>query len=212
MKIFVLLLYSFLCFHFVACSPAKSKTPQHKQALNLQNGDIIFQSGASDFSRAIKLATKSDYSHMGILFEENDEWFVFEAVQPVNATPLKKWIDRGIDDSFVVKRLINNSAVLTEDVLSKMREVGSSQMGKNYDSAFNWSDEEMYCSELVWKIYKRAANIEIGEPLPLKSYDLSHDLVKLQLNKIHGSDWPLSEPMISPQAMFESELLETVYD
>ncbi|MFZ6053256.1 YiiX family permuted papain-like enzyme [Halocola ammonii] len=209
-SISTVLLALFISATLTVCSPAGSTSPDRGKVVPWQNGDIIFQSGSSDFSQAIKLATKSEYSHMGILFEKDGEWFVFEAVQPVRATPIEDWIDRGVGDKFIVKRLRNANQILTSEVLAEMRKIGAAQIGKNYDSAFNWSDEEMYCSELVWKIYRRAANIEIGEPKPLKTYDLSHELVKLQLNKIHGSDWPLDEPMISPQAMFKSELIETI--
>jgi hypothetical protein len=210
MNISTFLLSSFICLQLTAFSPSASTSNLVEPSSEFQNGDLIFQTGSSNFSRAIKLATKSEFSHMGILFEEDGKWYVFEAVQPVRATPLKDWIDRGVGDKYRVKRLENASEVITPEVQLEMRKIGSAQIGKDYDSAFNWSDEEMYCSELVWKIYQRAAKIRIGEPQPLKTYDLSHELVKLQLNKIHGSDWPLDEPMISPQAMFESSLLESV--
>jgi len=37
----------------------------------------------------------------------------FEAIQPVKLTPLKKWIERGENSRFVVKRLENASQILT---------------------------------------------------------------------------------------------------
>ena len=45
-----------------------------------------------------------------------------------------------------------------------MRQVGESFRGRPYDLTFEWSDERIYCSELVWKIYERALGIEIGPP------------------------------------------------
>ena len=32
---------------------------------------------------------------------------------------------------------------------------------KDYDLYFEWSDDKIYCSELVWKIYKNGADIEL---------------------------------------------------
>ena len=45
-----------------------------------QNGDIIFQTSQSSQSVAIQRATKSKYSHMGIVYIKNSQPFVFEAI------------------------------------------------------------------------------------------------------------------------------------
>jgi hypothetical protein len=42
------------------------------------------------------------------------------------------------------------------DALKKMKEAGKLYEGKPYDLYFEWNDEIIYCSELVWKIYKNA--------------------------------------------------------
>lgn len=60
-----------------------------------QNGDIIFQTSKSSQSKAIQLATNSKYSHMGIIYETDGQFFVYEAVQPVKLTKLNDWIKRG---------------------------------------------------------------------------------------------------------------------
>jgi len=72
---------------------------------SLLDGDIIFQESLSDQSKAIQLAAKSKYSHMGIIFIKDNQYFVFEAVQPVKLTPLKDWINAGANHHYVVKRL-----------------------------------------------------------------------------------------------------------
>jgi hypothetical protein len=91
-----------------------------------------------------------------------------------------------------------------------MQEAGNKYMGKNYDSYFEWSDDRIYCSELVWKIYKETLNIEVGKRNPLRSYDLSHPLVKATLKERYGKNIPLEEMMVSPGDIFESPLLKTV--
>ncbi len=60
-----------------------------------QTGDIIFQISRSSQSKAIQLATHSDYSHTGMLVIRNKKPYVFEAVGPVKYTPLKQWIAHG---------------------------------------------------------------------------------------------------------------------
>jgi hypothetical protein len=61
----------------------------------IKNGDLIFQTSLSEQSKAIQSATKSKYSHCGIIYRENKQYYVFEAVQPVKATALDRWIARG---------------------------------------------------------------------------------------------------------------------
>lgn len=176
----------------------------------LKEGDLIFQTSRSSQSKAIQLATKSKYSHCGIVFKEGDSFYVFEAVQPVKRTPLAQWIARGEKGEYVVKRLKNAEQTLTPEVLQKMKEIGKGFYGKNYDLAFEWTDEKIYCSELIWKIYKRAAGIEIGNLEKLGDFDLSSDQVKRKMKERYGNKIPMEELVISPASIFESELLTTV--
>ena len=126
---------------------------------NFQNGDIIFQTSTSDQSKAIQIATNSKYSHMGILYKNGSDFFVYEAIQPVKLTPLSDWIKRGKNGHYVVKRIKNSQKLLTPKVLKKMKLIGEKYAGKNYDLYFEWSDSRIYCSELVWKIYKEAVGV-----------------------------------------------------
>ena len=65
----------------------------------------------------------------------------------------------------------------------------------------------MACSELVWKIYKEAVGIELGELQELKSFDLSNDIVKKKLQERYKGKIPLDEKVISPADIFESSHL-----
>jgi hypothetical protein len=202
------------------CSGQTPATDQHGKSsatvqpekidTNFHNGDIIFQTSQSGQSYAIQLATHSIYSHCGILFNDNGEWFVYEAVQPVTKTPLKKWIARGDSGIYVVKRLKNADSLLTETALKKMRKSIHDKMGKNYDPWFGWSDDYIYCSELVWKAYHDATGLAVGELKKLGEYDLSSPIVKKILFERYGNKVPLEEPMISPGNIFLSDLLVTV--
>jgi len=181
------------------------------QAENFKNGDIIFQDSTSSQSKAIKLATHSDYSHMGIIYKKEGKSYVYEASATVRLTPLQKWIERGVGKRFVVKRL-KNETLLTPKALIMMRKVGKNFSDHPYDALFNWSDKKIYCSELVWKIYKRALGIELGKLQKLKSFDLSHPSVKAKLQERYGVNIPLEEFAIAPQGIFDSNLLVTAFD
>lgn len=176
----------------------------------LENGDIIFQTSKSSQSKAIQLATNSKYSHMGIIYEDEGYFFVYEAVQPVKLTPLKDWINRGENGHYVIKRLKNADQVLTSSVLTKMKKVGEQFNGKPYDIYFEWSDEKIYCSELVWKIYKQATDIEIGQLEQLSDFDLTNEIVQTKMKERYGDNIPLDEKVISPATMFNSDKLITI--
>jgi hypothetical protein len=176
--------------------------------LSIQDGDIIFQNSKSSQSKAIELATKSKYTHMGIIFKKyNGQYYVYEAVQPVKFTPLKEWIKRGNGSHFVIKRLKQPITILNK---KDLKQEALKYLGKNYDIYFEFSDEKMYCSELVWKIYKNALNIEIGKIKKLKDFDLNSDIVKSLMQKRYKNHIPYNEDVISPQDIYESKNLELV--
>jgi uncharacterized protein YycO len=176
----------------------------------IKNGDLIFQASLSQQSKAIQAATHSKYSHCGLIFKDGNNLFVFEAVEPVKLTPLNKWIARGQNGIFVIKRLKNAEQVLTPTALQKMRQVANQFSGKNYDLAFEWSDSKIYCSELIWKIYQRATGLEIDKLQKLSEFDLANETVKKKMAERYGNKIPLNEMVISPAAIFDSELLITV--
>ncbi|MBC6697991.1 YiiX family permuted papain-like enzyme [Hymenobacter sp. BT190] len=187
-----------------------ARTAVQQLAPRLHDGDLIFQTSQSAQSRAIQLATHSAYSHCGILFRKNGEWRVFEAVQPVSETSLAAWVARGQGGRFVVKRLRDAQAVLTPPVLRKLHAAGEQYRGRRYDLYFGWSDERIYCSELLWKMYQQATGREIGQLQHLRDFDLSHPAVQAKLRERYGSHLPLNEPVISPVAIFDSPELVKV--
>lgn len=149
---------------------------------------------------------------MGIVYEDNGEFYVYEAVQPVKLTPLNEWINRGEKKHFVVKRLKESEKYMTNGNLMKMKSIGEKYIGKNYDIYFEWSNDRIYCSELVWKIYKEAIGIEIGNLQTLKEFDLEHEIVKEIMTKRYGETIPMNEKVISPSEMFESDKLVTIVE
>lgn len=189
---------------------AKSEVKKLTEKSEIKNGDLIFQTSISGQSKAIQLATNSKYSHCGIVYSNNGQFYVFEAVQPIKTTPLDKWIARGKEGHYVIKRLKNADQILTAETLQKMKQEGGKFKGKNYDLTFEWSDDKIYCSELIWKIYKRATGLEVGKLEKLSDFDLTNEVVKQKMKERYGDKIPMNEVVISPKAVFDSELLTTV--
>jgi len=178
-----------------------------------RNGDIIFQTSLSRQSEAIQQATDSPYSHMGIVYVENGRARVFEAVGPVKTTPLEDWITGGEEGRYVVKRLKKADEILTPEILQNMKIIGESRFnGLPYDKHFGWSNDRLYCSELVWKIYLEGAGLKIGELQKLGDFDLSHPVVQELMKARYSDSIPYDETVISPAAMFASDLLEEIYE
>jgi len=173
----------------------------------LQNGDLIFHTSQSNQSKAIQIATNSKYSHMGIIYKESEKYFVYEAIQPVQITKLEDWINRGENGKYVVKRLKDRDEVFTEEGIQKMKTIGKKYLGKDYDLRFEWSNDKIYCSELAWKIYKEAFNIEIGNLEKFGDFDLSNRTVQNKVKERYGNEIPKDELVITPDRMFKSNKL-----
>lgn len=198
-----------LVFILFACHNSEKTPPTSQKSLPLINGDIIFQTSTSSQSEAIQLATNSRYSHVGIVFQKGEDWFVFEAIQPVSITPIEEWIARGKDKTYTVKRL-KDKDFLDSKVANQMIAFGQSQLGKPYDLDFQWSDEKMYCSELVWKLYHEVAGVKLCALKTYSDYELGNEIVAAKIIERFGKEFPVNEQVISPEDIFNSELLETV--
>jgi hypothetical protein len=82
-------------------------------------------------------------------------------------------------------------------------------VGKNYDLTFEWNDDRIYCSELVYKIYKRGAGVSVGTLQKLRDFNLNSPIVRAKLNERYGKNIPLNETVISPGSIFaDSNLVE----
>jgi hypothetical protein len=80
------------------------KLVKYQAADTFRDGDLVFQSSTAGQGMAIQLATHSKYTHIGVMFRENGEWMVYEAVEPVQVVSFKAFTSRG-DGKYVVKRL-----------------------------------------------------------------------------------------------------------
>ncbi|MET0943866.1 MAG: YiiX family permuted papain-like enzyme [Flavobacterium sp.] len=210
-------LLSFGCALFVAMkvfpnNPFSGTKSENSISDKIHDGDLIFQTSESKQCEAVRIATNSKFSHCGIIFFVNGGQFVLEAVQPVKITPLEEWISHGKEHKYVVKRLKNAETILNEETLGKMKTYGKQLLGKEYDAYFEWTDSRIYCSELIWKIYKNGAGIELSKLKQLKDFNLTDERVQEIIKERYGNDIPLEEKVVAPSDLVDSGLLKTVID
>ncbi|OGR97143.1 MAG: hypothetical protein A2016_05765 [Elusimicrobia bacterium GWF2_62_30] len=189
--------------------------PSTGTAETLHEGDLIFIHSNSSQAPAIEEATGSDWTHVGVLLSRSKSWYVAEAAQEVTLTPLEQFIARGQKREYEVKRLKAWSAAPDKKALSRLTKWLLDNRGKKYDIYFEWSDRTMYCSEYVWKAYNYALR---GRPVlsePQKFSELKLEGPKAQelFSKRYvaaGKKLNQQEKIVTPVALFNSELLETV--
>jgi hypothetical protein len=147
---------------------------------------------------------------MGVIFFRDGKPYVYEAIKTVQYTPFKEWIARGEDGHYVIKRLADANRILTSQAVAKLLHAATRFQGKPYDLTFEWSDERMYCSELVWKIYDRGIGIQVGQLQKLLDFDLSDPVVKSKMKERYGNHIPMEETVISPGEIFSAVSLRVV--
>jgi hypothetical protein len=131
---------------------------------------------------------------------------VWEAVGPVKRTPWREFVRQGEGGHYVVKRLSKPADAAS---LSTAMRTGEAMMGRPYDTHFQMDDATIYCSELVYKMY-RAGGIEVGALERFCDMDLDAPIAHRVLVERFGSDIPCDSQVITPASLFRSPLLITV--
>ena len=135
----------------------------------------------------------------------SDRLIVLEAVQPVRTTTVEEFQKRGTPGTFHAKRLKSPPDAAG---IEKARAWGRKQLGLDYDARFQWGGDKLYCSELVWKVYKKAG-IELCATKRFRDYELESPEVKKVIAERYGSKdkMPRDEPVVSPGDLADSPLL-----
>src|SRR5688572_16814937 len=126
--------------------------PFFAQAVEFKEGDIIFQ----ETDQRLKILTRSRWTHVGVILKEGTSLVVAQAGPGVVKTPLNTFIQNGINQDYVVKRLDEQVAPLNDNQIASLKQAINAHIGKRYDFWFEWSDDVIYCSELVWKVFAQA--------------------------------------------------------
>ena len=158
---------------------------------SLRTGDMVFCSGTYFFSKAIRLITKSVWSHVGLIYKDDflDRIFILESetMIGVRLAPLSKYLKdyhgrrKPYRGRMFVARLEPEAE---EAALKKAISFGMDQLTKPYD---NWEilriavrilfglgrksrDRKYICSELVYEAFHKA-----GVEFPYNNRSISPD-------------------------------------
>jgi uncharacterized protein YycO len=131
-----------------------------KPMTDIQVGDIVFVESQSSQSPYIKLGTMSKWTHCGVVVDTPDGLKVLEASKTVKLTPFNTFISRAKDGNWCIRR---PKQQLKEPISY------SKYLGQPYDLEFKFDNGKMYCSELVWLVYKDQG-IELCEPRKVSSF------------------------------------------
>lgn len=165
----------------------------------LADGDIIFHKSQTQQAAALREATGSEWTHVGILVQNktNRAWYVAEAVGPVKTTPLKDFIARGKNKEYRIYRdIFFNPKTMTDKLVSAIK-----KYNKPYDIYFEFTDERTYCSELVYKAFNDAMGKPVGTLQKMKEMRLNGPYVKALIKKRltdTGRKLNPEEPIITP--------------
>jgi hypothetical protein len=173
-----------------------------------QEGDVIFQSlPYSRLVTAIEGATRSPFSHCGIVAKEDDRWVVYEAYKPVGATPLREFVGRGRNGAFAVYRFRAEHQPHIPQVLTNVRQY----RGRPYDERYRLDDdaESIYCSELIYLAYQQASGERLGKLVTLG--DLKWQPYTELIEQLEKAPPPLEREIITPRDLAAAPQLEKIY-
>lgn len=175
-----------------------------------KNGDILFIKCKSDLSSPIQLATRSEYTHCAMFWSIKNKPFVVEAYSEVELTPFHQFMQNREGKLLLVKRLKNHLHYFTKEVERAIEAQWFNWMAKPYDGYFRWSDDRLYCSELVYKLYLKAG-FQLCSPKTLDQYALDSPEVKAELETRYNGRVPMHEFMVAPVDLVHSKHLDTLY-
>jgi hypothetical protein len=188
-----------LCLAVLA-APASAGTRPH---VALRDGDVVLQTSRSAQSDGIQRATRSPWSHVGVIEVGPDGPRVIEAIGRVSRTPWHAFRRRGEGDVLVLRPRALDPSRARRVVAEAAR-----FLGRPYDARFGWSDARIYCSELVAKAYERGAGVELGRRERLGDLHLSglEDAIRARWGTV-----PRDLELVTPASIAADEDLVEVY-
>ena len=175
-----------------------------------REGDLVFQALPLDVDliQAIEGITQSHYSHVGVLHLRKGKWTVIEAcASGVIYTPFEKWEKIGRNGRWAVYRLKPKYRPHIPKFLKNLH----SHAGKPYDFKYEFTDDKLYCSELVFHAWKKTTHKNMGKLENVLS--LNWKPYQATIEKYNQGPLPTTgRILISPISLSRAKQLERVYN
>lgn len=172
-------------------------------------GDIIFIQSQTQQAAALREATESVWTHVGILIKRSSKWYVAEAVGPLKETPVADFIARSKNKSYRVYRFKHFDPATMASALKATLP----KYNKPYDIYFEWSKERIYCSELTYNVMKDVTGFELGRVQKMKEMKLDgpyvQALIQKRLTDI-GKELDPNEDIVTPVSQMQDDALTLV--
>lgn len=193
------------------------------QGIKLKNGDLIFQEACpSDSDNPIKAVTNSigdyQFTHVGIVYiDDEDQIFVLEATTPeVSLTSLSEYLYPEEEKECYPKSVVGRLKPEYQSLIPKALEIGFTLIGKAYDYGYMLNNDQYYCSELIYEIFRQANEGKDIFPLNVmtfKSKD-TEDTAKGWIEHFNKHNLPIPEGElgINPGAMSRSEVVDLIFE
>ena len=147
------ILFLLFVLTFVGCSADIDRA-------DLKEGDVVFIEGQSSQAPYIKIGTMSQWTHCGIVVNTSNGLMVLEASKTVRLVNIDRFIGFAKNGNWCARR---PKQAINSPIRYKK------YLGMPYDLAFKFDNGKMYCSELVWQIYKENG-IELCKPRKVSSF------------------------------------------
>ena len=178
--------------------------------VRLQTGDIIIKENNRNVSHYENMDLDSSFSMIGMIIIDKEDTYVLEVDGTVKYTPFFDWEQKN-DEEFKVYRYCcrttNNTQQtgLTKEEQKQVIKLSKQYLNKPQDLTFDWSDEQFYDTELIWKIY---------DNIGLKLSDSTIRTTRKErrvIEKHVGNPTPTDTPIVLPRHIMNSKKINVVY-
>lgn len=145
---------------------AQAQSPCENLKRNVKEGDILFLEIDKLPFRQVAQTSQSWTSHVGIVFQNNGKWVVYESAIPRSgSTELCKYLKKSKNEKFALTRYDRG---LTYDQVARLKEKAQSLFGIFYDTGFDFDSRRQFCSKFVYEVYQ-SIGIKVGEVITFQN-------------------------------------------
>lgn len=172
------------------------------------SGDLIFISNPNVPDKLMQAITKTKFSHVGIVVKEKGRPMVYYTANVVKKVTVPEFLALSVNGKYEVMRI--KDTIMIAGLNNFFVEEAKKLLGNAYDTKFSWLDKEMYNTELVWKIYKRATQIELCEAKLFDKIEINDTIVKRKIKLQMGDSIPAFTKLVSPNDLYNSTYLTKI--